>query len=271
MIPGWWCWRKAGLLSLIAAIVLGTAITSSPAQSKTCVLPSQHAGMTFPVEQIDANWTCRLQPIIEQYTTANKVGPLRTPVPKFVYFYLLDHPPLAAGLINRLDLGLYKSEARGPGRFWGDDGEGTSGIVELVHQDNSHRVYYLEGSHDSAVLPHITGRAVVFVKMNAVKDAQGNDGMETTLVAYTKLDSRILAGLASLIRPLIGSTVARKLTKGVEVVNRLGQEMRQHPDRVLFEALDPPSLADDEVAFFKQALKSMRASSGATRSRTSSP
>jgi hypothetical protein len=44
------------------------------------------------------------------------------------------------------------------------------------------------------------------------------------------------------------------LTKGVTVVNRLGQEMWQHPDQVLSEATDPPSLPDDEVTFLKQAL-----------------
>ncbi len=47
--------------------------------------------------------------------------------------------------------------------------------------------------------------------------------------------------------------------------------MRQHPDRVLFEAMDPPALPDEDVAFVKQALESMPHPSGATTSRTTSP
>jgi hypothetical protein len=31
--------------------------------------------------------------------------------------------------------------------------------------------------------------------------------------------------------------------------------MRLDPDRVLFEATDPPSLPDEEVAFLRQALR----------------
>jgi len=271
MISGWLCLRRSGALSLLVVAGLSTTIHSSQAQSETCSLPSQHAGVTFPVEQVEAHWACRLQVIVGNYTTAGKVGPIRTGLPESLYRNLLDRPPLAAALINRLDLGLYKSEARGPGRFWGHDGEGTEGIVQLVYQDRTSRIYYLEGSHDSRLLPHMTGKAVVFLRMNQVKEANGMEAMDSTMVSYTKLDNRILSGLVSLLRPLIGGTVTRKLGKGVETVNRLSHLMRQHPDRVLFEAIDPPALPDDDVAFLKHALENLSHSSSATQSRTTAP
>ena len=242
-----WALLLAGLVGLWVA----------PVQAESCVPSSYHVGLTFPVSKVEPRWACPLQAIVDHYTTANKIGPTEIPLSESVYQYLLDRPPVAAALINRLDLGPYKSEGRGPGRFWGDDGEGTSGIVELVYGDRANRIYYLEGTHESAVLPHVMGKAVVFVRMNPVKDAEGRDAVETTLVAYTKLDSRILAGLVSLIRPLVGNLVARKLSQGMQVVTRLGQEIRQHPDHVLFEATDPPSLPDDEVALLKHAMESM--------------
>ena len=271
MISGWLCLRRAGALTLIVVIGLSTTIHSSQARSETCSLPSQHAGVTFPVERVEAHWTCRLQAIVGNYTTAGMVGPIRTGLPESLYRNLLDRPPLAAALINRLDLGLYKSEARGPDRFWSHDGEGTEGIVQLVYQDRTSRIYYLEGSHDSRLLPHMTGKAVVFLRMNSVEDANGMEAMDSTMVSYTKLDNRILSGLVSLLRPLIGGTVTRKLGKGVETVNRLSHLMRQHPDRVLFEAMDPPALPDEDVAFLKHALENLPRPSSTTQSRTISP
>ena len=271
MIPGWLCSRMACFLSLIVVIGLSTTIYSSLAQSETCSLSSQHAGVTFPVEQIEANWACRLQPIINHYTTANKLGPLRTPLPEAVYLYLLDHPPMAATLVNRLGIAPYHSEMRGHGRYWGNDGERTEGIVELVYQDRTSRVYYLEGSHDSRFLPRIKGKAVVLLRMNQVTDSNGTEAMDSTLVSYTRLDNRLLAGIVSLLRPLAGSAVTRKLAKGIDTVNRLSQVMRQEPDRVLSEATKSPGLSSDEVAFLKHALVNLSHSSGATPSRTASP
>jgi len=243
---------------------------SAPVQAESCLLSPYHVGLTFPVSKVEARWTCPLQAIIDSSTTANKIGPMITSLSEPVYRYLLDRPPMAAALINRLDLGLYKAEERGTHRFWGDDGEGTSGIVELVYQDRTNRIYYLVGSHESTFL-QITGKAAVFVRMNPVKDAQGEDAVETTLVAYTKLDSRMLAGLVLLIRPLVGSTVAQRLTQGVHTVNRLGQEMRQRPGRVLFEATDLPALPDDQVAFLRQALQGPSYSGSSSRSRSIKP
>ena len=113
------------------AILLGGAVGLwiVPVQAESCVLASYHAGLTFPVSKVEPRWVCPLQAIVDQYTTANKIGPTEIPLSESVYQYLLDRPPVAAALINRLDLGPYKSEGRGPSRFWGDDGEGTSGIV----------------------------------------------------------------------------------------------------------------------------------------------
>jgi hypothetical protein len=271
MLPARLCSRKACSLLVLVVVALSTTIYSSPAQSETCALPSEHAGMTFPIEKVAPDWACRLYAIVDNYTTVSKVGPIRTGLSESLYRQLLDRPPLAAALINRLDLGLYKSEARGPGRFWGDDGEGTKGTVHLVYQDRTSRIYYLEGSHDSRLLPNIVGKAVVFLRMDPVKDADGIEAVDSTMAAYTKLDNRVLSGLASLLRPLIGGIVKRKLSKGGETVNRLSILMRQHPDRVLFEAMDPPAFPDDDVVFVKQALENLSHPSGVPPSRTPSP
>ena len=271
MISGWLCARMASALAIRVVIGLSTTIYSGLAYSETCSLPSEHAGMTFPIEKVDPDWACRLYPIVDNYTTVSKVGPIRSGLPELLYHQLLDRPPLAAALINRLELGLYKSEARGPGRFWGQDGEGTGGIVQLVYGDHNSRVYYLEGSHDGRFLPHITGKAVVFLRMNPVKDTDGMEAMDSTMVSYARLDNRLLSGVVTVLRPFIGGTIKRKLSKGVETVNRLSLLMRQHPDRVLFKAMEPPALSDEDVAFVKEALENLPHFSVATPSRMTPP
>jgi hypothetical protein len=254
----------------VAMLLLVLAGDFTEAAADGCIIAPEQAGILFAVGHLTEEWACRLTSVIDHYTTANRVGPLKTAMDQVMYLHLLDHPPLAAALINRLDLADYKAETRGPGRWWGNDGEGSEGIVHLVHHDAGTRIYYLEGTHRSRVLPNLTGKAVVFLRMASVKGADGLEAMESTMVAYTMLDNRIFSGLASLLRPLIGATASRKLAKGVDVVNRLGLEMRQHPDRVLFEATDPPPLAEEDVAFLKEALgrRPLRPATGSSRRAT---
>ena len=258
---------------MILPLLMGLSAASLQelVQAESCVLTSQHAGLAFPVEKVDPVWVCRLQSIVDNYTTVNNVGPIRAALSESMYHYLLDRPPLAAALINRLVLAPYKAERRGPGRYWGNDGEGTEGIVELVYQDRTSRIYYLVGSHHSRLLPNMTGKAVVLLRMNSVKEAGGAEAMDSTMVSYTKLDNRILSGLMSLLRPLISGIITHKLAKGVEVVNRLGLEMRERPERVLSKAADPPSLPAEDVAFLKVALGGQQAPHFSGPTKTTKP
>ncbi len=239
---------------VIAGLGVGLFLSPEPGRTESCSLLRDHAGLTFPVERVDPAWTCRLQPIVQSHTTESKIGPIRAALSESMYHYLLDHPPFTAALIRRLNLGRYQSEARGPGRFWGDDGDGTKGIVELVYEDPASRIYFLEGTHESRLLPHVTGKAVVFLRISVMRDANGNEVTDSTLVAYTKLDNWFLAGVVSLLHPLLDKMVISRLQRGVETVNRLGVAMRQDPQRVLSEAAKPPSLPEPQVAFLKNAL-----------------
>ncbi|MBK9308314.1 MAG: hypothetical protein IPM58_14825 [Nitrospira sp.] len=243
---------------LVVSIGLVLCTPSGNSRSESCTLPPNHAGLTFPVERVDQAWACRLQPIIENNSIESRLGPIRTTVSGALYRYLLDDPPLTATLIRRLNLGLYQSEGRGPGRFWGDDGEGSTGIVELVYEDPASRIYFLDGTHESRLLPHVTGKAVVFLRIGVVQDEGSHESTVSTLVAYTKLDNPFLSGLVTILHPLVSRLAAGRLKKGVETVDRLGVVMREDPQRVLSEARNPPSLPDQHMAFLKQILSSPR-------------
>ena len=246
---------------------LTALLSDGLAESDSCVLPSQHAGVMFPLDQVDSTWACRLNPIISHYTTATKIGPVRTPLPEDIFLYLLDHPVMAAALVNRLDFGLHKAELRESGEFWATDGEGTEGIIHPVIQDGTTRVYFAQGSHDGRLLPKVTGKAVVLLRLNPVTDSRGIASIDSTLVAYLRLDNRFLSSLLSLLRPLIGNVVNRQLLKAFDAARLLGGAMREHPERVLFEATDPPALPDEDVVFLKAALASLHNPAEASRPR----
>ncbi|HVG02996.1 MAG TPA: hypothetical protein VM842_08895 [Nitrospira sp.] len=254
------CWPalvRSGLIAFVMIAGPAALFADGEAESVNCALSPHHAGLSFPLDRVEGAWACRLQPIVSHYTTATKIGPMRTPLPRDIFLYLLDHPVMAAALLNRLDLGLYKAEQRGQETFWATDGQGTDGVVQLLLQDHMSRIYYLEGSHDGRFLPRLSGKAVVLLRLQSLTDSRGIESIDSTMVAYLRLDNRFFSGLFSLLRPLIGNVVNRQLLKAFEGARLLGEATREHPERVLFEATDPPSLPDEEVDFLKAALARM--------------
>ncbi len=256
MSSAWRVTRRHIIGIVIAGIGMGLFLLPEQGMTEPCSLMRDHAGLTFPVERVDPAWACRLQAIIQNNSIESQLGPIRTTLSGALYRYLLDHPPFAAALIRRLNLGLYQSEERGLGRFWGDDGEGSKGIVELVYEDSISRIYFLEGTHESRLLPHVTGKAVVFLRIGTMQDEHSNETTASTLVAYTKLDNPFFSGLASLLHPLVSKLATNRLRKGVKIVDRLGITMRENPQRVLSKAQNPPSLSEEHVAFLTQVLSS---------------
>ncbi len=248
--------RRVRSSVLLVMVGLGWVLGIAPVvvEGAACRVPSIHAGVAFPVERLDGDWVCRVEALVANYTSANKIGPVRTPMEPAVYEFLLDHPSVAAALVNRLDLGLHKAEELAPDRFWVTDGEGTEGLVQRFYRDELVRMYYIEGTHDGRFLLAVSGKAVVFLKSKPVGERPSEAGMETTVVAYIQVNNRVLSGLLSLFRPLVGKVVTRQLNRAFETAARLGMLVRDAPDRVLFEAVDPPPLPAEAVDFLQAKL-----------------
>jgi hypothetical protein len=223
-----------------------TAAAASSTQ-QNCTVAAEQGGILFPVDKLDASARCLIGSITNEYTTTGRIGPVQTPVTPQLYEYLLDRPPLIASLTERLGLGAYQFTTRDPNQYWVNDGEGTQGLLSLVYQDPTHRIYHIDGYHEGQIFPMVRAKAAVFMNLTPIITPDGLPAVQTSLVAYTKLDATLLAGLVRLLRPLIGEAVTRKLSRGFEVTNQLGAVIAQDRDRVIQQASLVPWLSMAEL------------------------
>lgn len=245
-------WTGTGVLSLL---LIG--VQAEPA-TDPCHLATEQGGILFPVERVDPNWRCRLGPIVNSYTTAGVIGPVQTPIAQGFYKYLLDRPIVIASLVQRLGIANFQASARGPNQFWVNDGDGTQGLLTLVHGDQTTRIYHIDGYHEGTLFPLVRAKAVVFMKIWPVVTQGRQPMVGTTLVSYIRLDDRILSALVYILRPLVGGAVTRILVRGFDVTNQLCTTIAQDPDRVAQEATSPPLLTSDELESLKTQLHAMR-------------
>ncbi len=237
--------------SLFLALTLMIGFSPSPGlradSASDCAIPAEQDGILFPVDKMDSTARCRISAVVNGYTTTGMVGPVQTPVTPQLYEYLLDRPPLIASLTERLGLGAYQFTAREPNQYWVNDGEGTQGLLKLVYQDPSHRIYHIDGYHEGQVFPMVRAKAAVFMHIAPATTPDGYPAVQTSIRAYTHLDDGLLAGLVRILRPLAGEAVTRKLSRGFEVTNQLGAAIAQDRDRVARQASMIPWLNPNDL------------------------
>ena len=241
-------------------VALSLLLIGIPAEPATdpCHLAAEQGGNLFPIEQVDPDWRCRLGLIVNSYTTVGVIGPVQTPITEGFYEYLLDRPMVIASLVQRLGIANFQASARGPNQFWVNDGDGTQGLLTLVHDNRSTRIYHVDGYHEGTLFPLVSAKAVVFMKIRPVVTRERQPAVETTLVSYIRLDDRILSALVYILRPLVGGAVTRILMRGFDVTSQLCMMIAQDPDRVAQEATSPPLLASDELESLKTQLHAIR-------------
>lgn len=228
---------------LVGCWLFGAAAATAAPASDDCIVAAEQGGVLFPVDKLNASARCQIGAVVNGYTTAGLIGPVQTPVTQQLYEYLLDRPPLIAALTERLGLGTYQFTARELNQFWVNDGEGTQGLLTLVYQDPTHRIYHIDGYHEGQIFPMIRAKAAVFMNISPVATADGYPAVQTSMMAYTRLDASLLSGLVRMLRPLVGDAVTRKLSRGFEVTNQLGVFIAQDRDRVVQQASLVPWLS----------------------------
>ncbi len=238
--------RRVCACLMIAGCLSGSAAAAAPPEVN-CAVAAEQGGTLFPVDKLDTQARCRIGAVINGYTTEGLIGPVQSPVTPELYAYLLDRPPLIASLTDRLGLGAYQFIDRGVNQYWVNDGEGTQGLLTLVYQDSTHRIYHIDGYHEGQVFPMVRAKAAVFMHITPVTTPEGYSIVQTSLRAYTKLDDKILAGLVRILRPLIGEAVTRKLSRGFDVTNQLGTAIAQDRDRVAQQASLVPWLTTADL------------------------
>ncbi|TAJ07195.1 MAG: hypothetical protein EPO61_14610 [Nitrospirae bacterium] len=242
---------------MLAGLMLGLILSVSTASADNCPVAAEQGHMTFPVDRLDSASRCLVSSVADSPTTAGLVGPIRIPIPQYLYEYLLDHPTIIAALLQKMGMGNYQFMHRGPNQFWGNDGDGTQGLFSLLQREGTTRIYHIDGYHEGHVFPMVRAKAVVFLKMAQTASPDGHPAVDTSLIAYTKLNDPVLSGLVWVLRPLVGDAVTRKLTRGFDVTNQLGAAIAQNPDRIIQELPTLPAIAPQEQRALTALLQTL--------------
>ena len=232
-----------------------------PPDARACDVRVDDPEVVFPFEKMDRPSRCLVAPIINDSTTHRILPPYSTPIPKPVYDFMLDHMVLSSALARKLGLVDYRITHVGPAVFHGNDNAGSEGLITLLYQDTTRRVYHMKGSHHGKVVPLITGEAVILLTYHGKAGADGREQIETRITTYSRVDNPVIATLVKVFQPFLRSVVNDKLAQGFLAVHSLGELMAAEPELVFrqAEAVTDADKADMEAlkALLLPAFKRM--------------
>lgn len=161
-----------------------------------------------------------------------------------VFEYLLDHPEFATHVTRALKLARYKIWRERDGLHI-DDGWGTRGRFEVVHAAKGVRVLYARGEFEQRILPNIAGEAVIVLEYAHRPGPDGERRIVPTYTGFVKLDSRLLAALASRFATSVARDKAKlEAERLAKVFMKVSRAIEENPSRVydlLRERADVPA------------------------------
>lgn len=197
-----------------------------------------------------AEYAAAVRATIEGRTVHETIGPSLTPLPLGLSDFLLDHPDLSAFIVRRRGIAPYRITMLGPRRTLADDGEGTTGIVDLLQSSPRRRLYYGEGVHHSRFFPDIRASAVIVMELREEPEPDGRPATVSTFEVFVRMRSRFVSGVIKTLRPFVQRTVIGKFSKAFLVADTVGRLMAADPDGVAADAgAFPAMLAEDRDEF----------------------
>ena len=192
----------------------------------------------------------------EGFTVRAVVGPALTPLPLALSNFLLDHPDLAAFIINRRGIAPYRIAMQGPRRSLADDGDGTIGLINLISRTETRRVYYGEGEHRSYFFPTIVASAVIVMDLREETGPDGRARTVSTFEVFVRMRSRFVAGVVKTLRPFLQKTIVGKFSKAFFVADAVGHAMANDPAAVASDIREfPPVFAEDRAALLEMIAR----------------
>lgn len=194
--------------------------------------------------------------VVERYTLARQLQPVRFLGTIRTTEWLLDRPPLAATLARHLHppLERYHVADKGDSVYTVDDQGALRGEFRLVGRGLDRRVYFVEGQFRSlAYILNLSGNMVFTLEYR--EGRQGNETyVEVTPQLFVRLNNVAIHALLKVLAPLIHGIIDRRVGNITGAAVAVGERVARDPKRLYREMRTWSDIRPEEVEAFRLAF-----------------
>ncbi len=195
--------------------------------------------------------------VIEEYTLARQLKPVRFAGTVRTADWLMDRPVLATALARHLYPALehYHVTEGEDRRYLIDDMGSLRGSFRLVARGPERRMYFVEGSFRSlADLLKLSG-SMVFTLQYRERWENGESQVEVEPQLYLRIDSALVHGVLKVLAPLLHGTIDRRVASLTEASQVVGARLAKDPQGLYREMQAWPEMRPADLDAYRQAFR----------------
>jgi hypothetical protein len=195
--------------------------------------------------------------VIEEYTLARQLKPVRFAGTLRTADWLMDRPVLATALARHLYPALerYRVTEGEDGRFVIDDMGSVRGSFRLVAHAPERRMYFVEGSFRSlADLLKLSG-SMVFTLQYRERWEGAEAQVEVEPQLFVRIDSTLAHGVLKVLAPLLHGAIDRRVASLTEASQAVGARLSKDPQGLYREMQAWPEVSPADLDAYRQAFR----------------
>lgn len=200
--------------------------------------------------------------VVERYTLARTLQPVRFLGTARSADVLLDRPTLAAALARHLHppLERYQIAMRDDGSYAVNDLGTLRGSLRLVARGANRRVYFCQGEFRSlAHILQLSGGMVFTLEYHDSRDG-ADPTVEVTPQLYVRLDNVLAHGLLKVISPLLHGVIDRRVANLTLATQAIGERITRDPEGLYREMQTWQDVRPEDLEAYRQAFLAGRLS-----------
>jgi hypothetical protein len=149
--------------------------------------------------------------------------------PRVVQFFL-QHPDVAVGIWRAMEISDMQLTRIGPQRYRSHSGDGSTGVLTVLHADGDQQLVHCEGQFKSPVMSRaIQASALFWIQARFEKDAQGREFATCTADVFVAFPSATVETAVRVVSPVSNRIADRNFHEVAMFIRMMHLAMTRQP------------------------------------------
>lgn len=222
------CLLAAGRLSAAERV---SQTRRSPFRAATDQTARESAIRAVPFEKLDEKARAKISTILSKDSVFRRLPTQVVPCDPEMYTFTVRHPDVIVNLWRVMGISKITLKQTGPNTFHYCDGEGTTGMIELLYENHDTHLAYTTCVYEGPLWPNpVTYRGVLLLKSGFIRETNGRYYVTTRLDTFSSITPGGIELLTKTFMPWFGKVADNNFAQTAAFVGGLSSTARKKPN-----------------------------------------